>query len=159
MSETPLSVLSVGIQQSVAAGNKFTGVKSNDSDPSYDHDRDVIVHNKNGSNGEGLIRPYQEFAQRDQGHPFLTGVHILIESGVNWTLYSTSGLGEGGSDNVDDTSYDQQIASSSGSKFIKMREEVMPNVKYRLTSSATSSKDGIVIARFAATLNDGGRFL
>lgn len=156
MTTVRLGANAIGIEHAVDAGSTMTGVVSADTNPNYINDREVIQHAQLAGNGEGLVDPHPYISS---GNPYCTFAQIISTGAVNWSVYVTSGMGDGDATTIDDPSRDQEIATGTGNAHIRMNVELLPGQFIRVISGAAGADPMRVIIHFVATLNCGGRLI
>lgn len=138
-----LSAESVGIEQVVSDGNRFTGILppsgTLETVTERNVDREVVEIPDLGADGGGLYNLYEWFTLAGR-HIYVTSLHIATDDPtVEWAAYLTSGLRDGDATTLDDTSFDVELASGTGGSMQALQGEMLPQQCIRITTTALAA--------------------
>ena len=163
-----LCLEAVGVQQSVAATFKFTGVRPLEDGAAaaatWDKDRNTVIiaspadATPDPIDGGGLFFPDDVFSQI-AGNVFCTHFQIMSSAAVTWTLYLTSGFGDGDATTKDDPVHDIALANGTAAANVKVMQELLPQQALRLVVTGSPTAAIYAVANFTATTGDYGRII
>lgn len=153
-----LCLEAVGVQQSVEATYKFSGVRPLGAATWSAPRNTVITAPPSAADGGGLFVPEDVFSQVN-GNVYCTYFQIMSAAAVTWTLYLTSGFGDGDATTKDDPVHDIALANGTAATNVRVMHELLPQQALRLVVTGTPTAAIYAIANFTATTGDYGRII
>lgn len=157
MSIVPLSTEALGIQHSAPAGSDLTGIRAANGPAVFSSERQVLVHPEEAGDGGGLFLPSDDVAPTNN-HAYCTHIQLFSSAAFAWTIYVTSGLGDGSATTLDNPNKDQAIATGSDNSHVRTNVELLPGQAIRIVTT-TATADVYAIVHFSETSGDSGRLI